>query len=233
MNPSTEDKVTATQAHAVNPLDNIVENTEARKQAEAAKADSLTAQVYAKDANAYIIALGRDYGLSAAHALNMIHLIGGKPCLSAGARATFLKQAGYSWMAVVLTDEECRLRFTYKGEPMLDANGKPLEVSFTMKDADKAGFIANSRGSGKVGNYDKFGRNMLFARCISNFHRWFATEVMGATVYDVGEVPLTDVIEVTEQKTVDKAAALRGRLTDAANEAALAAQAVNGMEVAQ
>lgn len=215
MNPNTETAPQPAVAVAANPLDNIIENTEARSQAEAAKADLLTADVYAKNANAYVIALGRDYGLSPAHALNMIHLIGGKPSLGAGARATFLKQAGYDWRPVVFNDDEVRLRFAYKGESMLDANGKPLELSFTIKDAERANFIVNSRGTGKVGNYDRFPKNMLFARCISNFHRFFASEVIGATTYDVGEVPLENVIEVTEQKTMDKATELRERLAAA------------------
>ena len=197
MNPQQTPEAPA-QTAPRNALDDIVENTMARMQAEAAKADRLSAQVYSNDANAYAIALGRDYGLQPAHALNMIHIIGDKPCLSAGARATFLKQAGYDWRPVVFTDDEVRLRFTYKGTPMLDANEKPLELSFTIKDAERANFVPNSRGSDKIGNYDKFPRNMLFARCISNFHRFFAAEVIGSTVYDRGEIPMEEIIAATE-----------------------------------
>jgi hypothetical protein len=197
-------------------LDSIVENQEARKQAEAAIADGIAAKRYQDNPNAYVIALGRDYGLQPAHALNMIHIIGGKPVLSAGARATMLKQHGYDWRPVVFTDQEVRLRFTLRGEPMLDANGKPLEVGMTIAEAERAQFVQNSRGSGKVGNYDKFPKNMLMARVISNFHRWFASEVMGATVYDAGEVSMDAVIEATEQrvqsKTESAAEALKERL---------------------
>lgn len=207
MNPQQTPEAPAQTATAPRSIfDDIVENTLARQQAEQAKSDKLTAQAYAQDANAYAIALGRDYGLAPAHALNMIHIIGGKPCLSAGARATFLRQAGYDWRPVRMDDEECRLRFKYRGEWMTDANDKPLEVSFTIKDAERAQFVANSRGSGKIGNYDKFPKNMLYARCISNFHRFFAAEVIGATVYDRGEVPLEEVIAVTEADMASKSA---------------------------
>jgi hypothetical protein len=131
---------------------------------------------------------------------------------------------------VVFTDQEVKLRFTYKGEPMLDANGKPLEVGMTIADAERAQFVQNSRGSGKIGNYDKFPKNMLMARVISNFHRWFASEVMGATVYDAGEVSMDAVIEATEQrvtaKTESAAEALKERLQ-------AAAEVVQVMEVAQ
>jgi hypothetical protein len=211
-------------------LDSIVENQEARKQAEAAIADGIAAKRYQDNPNAYVIALGRDYGLQPAHALNMIHIIGGKPVLSAGARSSMLKQHGYDWRPVVFTDQEVRLRFTLNGEPMLDANGKPLEVGMTIAEAERAQWVQNSRGSGKVGNYDKFPKNMLMARVISNFHRWFASEVMGATVYDAGEVSMDAVIEATEQrvqsKTESAAEALKERLQ-------AAAEVVQVMEVAQ
>jgi hypothetical protein len=211
-------------------LDSIVENQEARKQAEAAIADGIAAKRYQDNPNAYVIALGRDYGLQPAHALNMIHIIGGKPVLSAGARATMLKQHGYDWRPVIFTDQEVRLRFTLRGEPMLDANGKPLEVGMTIAEAERAQWVQNSRGSGKVGNYDKFPKNMLMARVISNFHRWFASEVMGATVYDAGEVSMDAVIEATEQrvqsKTESAAEALKERLQ-------AAAEVVQVVEVAQ
>lgn len=205
MNPQQTPEAPAQTATAPRSVfDDIVENTIARQQAEAAKADKLSAKTYSEDPHAYAIALGRDYGLQPAHALNMIHIIGGKPCLSAGARATFLKQAGYDWRPVRMDDEEVRLRFTYKGAPMVDANDKPLELSFTIKDAERAQFVANSRGSGKIGNYDKFPRNMLFARCISNFHRFFAAEVIGSTVYDRGEVPMEEIIAATEERMASK-----------------------------
>jgi hypothetical protein len=191
---------TTSARHGRSIFDDIIENTEARKQAEQAKADKICGQTYGEDPRAYVIALGRDYGLGSAHALQMIWVDPktGKPNLYAGARATFLQQAGYDWRPVVMTDEEVRLRFMLRGEWMKDANDKPLEVSYTFQDAEKAEFVARARGDKKTGNYDKFPKNMLFARCISNFHRWFAPHVIGATVYDQGEVNIESVIAATE-----------------------------------
>lgn len=210
MNPQQAPEAPAQTATAPRSIfDDLIENTEARRQAEQAKSDKLAAKAYSEDAQAYAIALGRDYGLDAAHALNMIHVINGKPCLSANARATFLKQAGYDWRPTKdgFTDERVRLRFFYKGQPMQDADGGHLELEYTIKDAERANFVQNSRGTnGKIGNYDKFPKNMLFARCISNFHRFFAAEVIGATVYDRGEVPLEEVIAVTEEDMASKSA---------------------------
>jgi len=203
-------------------LDDIIENQAARAQAEGAKADQLTAKIYANDPNAYAIAMGRDLGLNAALALQNIHIIGGKPALGAGARAMFLAQAGYSWRPVVHTDKQCTLRFYFRGDGMTDVDGKPLDVTITMEDAERAGWVANSRGTGKVGNYDKIPKNMLFARVISNFHRWYAPHVVGAQVYDVGEVTMENVIAATESKSASKLNELEAELVTATAEKAAA-----------
>jgi hypothetical protein len=198
-------------------LDDIIENQAARAQAEGAKADQLTAKIYANDPNAYAIAMGRDLGLNAALALQNIHIIGGKPALGAGARAMFLAQAGYSWRPVVHTDKACTLRFYFRGDGMTDVDGKPLDVTITMQDAERAGWVENSRGKdakpGTKGNYDKIPKNMLFARVISNFHRWYAPHVVGAQVYDVGEVTMENIIAATESKSASKLDALEAELT--------------------
>ena len=201
------------QTMAKSVLDDIIENQAARAQAEGAKADQLTAKIYANDPNAYAIAMGRDLGLNAALALQNIHIIGGKPALGAGARAMFLAQAGYRWRPVVHTDKQCTLRFWDNAGPMTDVDGKPLDVTITMEDAERAGWVENSRGSGKKGNYDKIPKNMLFARVISNFHRWYAPHVVGAQVYDVGEVTMENVIAATESKSASKLDALEAELT--------------------
>ena len=196
-------------------LDDIIENQAARAQAEGAKADQLTARIYANDPKAYAIAMGRDLGLNAALALQNIHIIGDKPALSAGARALFLRQAGYKWLPVVHTDKICTLRFWEAGTLMTDVDGKPLDVTITMEDAERAGWVQNSRGDKKVGNYDKVPKNMLFARVISTFHRWYAPHVVGAQVYDVGEVTMENVIAATEGKTASKLDALEAELVTA------------------
>jgi hypothetical protein len=50
--------------HSRSIFDDMVENHQARAQAEQAKADKICAETYANNANAYVIALGRDYGLA-------------------------------------------------------------------------------------------------------------------------------------------------------------------------
>ena len=109
---------------------------------------------------------------------------------------------------------------------MLDVNDKPLRVTFTMKDAEKAGYVQNSRGKdGKTGNYDKIPGNMLFARMITNFHKWHAAEVDGATLADQTDI-LDAVVTETEKniasKSLSKVEELKERLAEAKPEEAKA-----------
>lgn len=231
MSPAVEEPVVQVQEEApkkqtpmnatIEMMESIISET-ARNQYEQAVADRYMAQTYAKGAGMSeddartIIALGRDYGWGAAHSLTRLFMQGGRPRLFAEARANMLAQAGYKWMPVVHTDTECTYQFKYKGEWMLDVNDKPLRLTFTMKQAEKAGYVQNSRGKeGKHGNYDKIPENMLFARMITNFHKWHAAEVDGAAMADPNEL-LDAVVSETEKniaaKSVTKVEELKERL---------------------
>lgn len=212
------------QVYRENPLDSIVENTEARKAAEGAKANALMAQAHAQMAKVYapqnemasqIIGLGADFGMNAAMSLASFDLIGGKLALKAVTRGRFLHEAGYRWVPVKHDATVCRLRFKHIREPLEDADGKPLEVEFSFAQAEKAGYVTNSRGTNKQGNYDKIPENMLFARCISNFHRWYAPHVYGSTIPDKVDLTLEAVAEATDrigEKSDAKIEALKERL---------------------
>ena len=209
-------------------LDNLIENHEARRQAEASIADGISAAKYAKgagvdpDSATYIIALGRDFGLNAAQSLQAIDLIGGRPALRAMYKAAFLIQAGYSWKVIKHDDTISSYRFYLRGEALTDAEDKPLNISFSMDEANKAGYVEKARGKdGKTpGNYDKIPKNMLFARMISNFHRWHAPQVMGATMPEVGELIDAAIIETeSRMERSSLAASLSEKLTAAKAEA--------------
>ena len=217
MSPAVEEPVVQVQEEApkkqapmnatIEMMESIISAT-ARNQYEQAVADRYMAQTYAKGAGMSeddartIIALGRDYGWGAAHSLTRLFMQGGRPRLFAEARANMLAKAGYKGVPVIHNDTECTYQFKYKGEWMLDVNGNPLRVTFTMKDAEKAGYIENARGKnakpGEKGNYDKIPANMLFARMITNFHKWHAAEVDGAAMADPNEL-LDAVVSETEK----------------------------------
>jgi len=200
-------------------FDDILDAT-VRAQAEQAKADMLMGRTYgpgmgiAAEAAALKIAFGRDYGFGPAQSLRFIHLINGAPALEASGRSNLLAKAGYEWRPVKHDSTECRMRFWRRGEPMLDAHGAQLEVTFTMADAERAGFAQGSRGKGDKGNYDRVPMNMLFARCLANFHRWYAPEVDGSGMLEPTEITLDEVVRATEveAKTNDAVAQLRERL---------------------
>lgn len=218
------------QSAVIETLGSIIDET-ARRQYELVLADRYAAQTYAKGAGVdeddarTIIALGRDYGWGPAHSLQRLYMRDGKPHLYAEARASMLAQAGYRWVPVKHDDKECTYQFKYKGEWMTDVNDKPLRVTMTMAEAESAGWVKNSRGKepNAKGNYDKIPKNMLFARMITNFHRWHAAEVDGSTMLDQTDM-LTRVVDATEQqiaaKTDSAVEALKEKLSEVANAAA-------------
>ncbi len=218
---------TVTESKAPGLLDDILDQT-VRRQAEQAKADALMGRTYGPgmgmtaETAALKIAYGRDFGFGPAQSLTMIHLVDGNPTLAAVGRSNLLKRAGYDWRpegADGLSDKICRMRFYRNGEEMKFPDGTPLILSFSMEEAIQAGYVERARGKGSKGNYDKVPKNMLFARNITNFHRWFAAEVDGSTLPDVNELTMEDVMNATERsitaKTVESAEILRERLTAA------------------
>jgi len=122
------------------------------------------------------IMIGRDLGLSATQALMNLHIIEGKPELSANLQATLVRRApGYDYRVAKLTDEGCAIEFLRDGESLGMS-------TFTIKDAQKAGL------AGK-GVWKSYPRNMCFARAMSNGVAFFCPEVTGGIrIYSEGEV---------------------------------------------
>lgn len=121
------------------------------------------------------IAIGRDYGFSAAESMQHIELIQGRPSIAAHARAAKMKAAGYSWKFTQFDAAACRLVvYDPKGEEMGDA-------AFSMDDAKRMGLAAKD-------NWVKNPRNMLYCRAISNAQRWYAPEVMSAALASKEEI---------------------------------------------
>jgi hypothetical protein len=97
-----------------------------------------------------------------------IHLIQGKPTIGAGLMAQRVKKSGkYTYNVLQLTDAICEIEFIQLPKTVL---GKS---TFTIEDAKKAG----------TKNIDRFPKNMLFARAISNGVRWFTPDIYDSVVY--------------------------------------------------
>ena len=137
----------------------------------------------AKDASQALakILVARDLGLSPTEGLMGIHIVEGKPELSANLQASFVKRApGYDYRIVEHTDEVCEISYTHEGKEI----GRSR---FSMDDARRAG-LANR------GPWKSYPRNMLFARAMSNGVAFHCPGVTGGMrVYHEGEIDSTAV----------------------------------------
>jgi len=124
------------------------------------------------------ILAGSELGISPFASMAGIHIIQGKPTIGAGLMAARVKSFGkYGYKVVEHNQEICSLDF-FKGEEKLGNS------TFTIEDAKKAG----------TKNMDKFPKNMLFARAISNGVKWYTPDIYDMPVY---------VPEEMQQLTVD------------------------------
>ena len=114
------------------------------------------------------IMAGQEFGIPPFAAMSGIHLIQGRPTIGAGLMAQRVKKSGkYTYNVLQLTDSICELEFIQLPKTIL---GKS---TFTIEDAKKAG----------TKNIDRFPKNMLFARAISNGVRWFTPDIYESVVY--------------------------------------------------
>ena len=114
------------------------------------------------------IMAGAEIGFGPFASMQGVNIIKGHPSYNANMLSSSVKSSGkYDYRVVELTDENCNLMF-YE-------NGKEAGPStFNLADARKAG----------TSNLDKYPRNMLFARAMSNGVRWYCPDVTnGNAVY--------------------------------------------------
>lgn len=163
------------------------------------------------------ILAGNELGIPAFAAMTGIHVIKGKASIGANLMAAKVRASQrYDYIELQHDDQGCRIAFYEKefsrdikdlrrafakGELTRKQFEERIEVlslgvsTFTKEDAAKAG----------TQNMQKFPRNMLFARAMSNGVKWFCPDIflgtpvyvpeeMGATVDDEGNV--VEVIEV-------------------------------------
>jgi hypothetical protein len=119
------------------------------------------------------ILAGQELGLPPFAAMTGIHLINGRPSIGANLMAATIKKSGrYDYKVATLTETLCEIVFLERGQEI----GRS---KFSLDDARKAG----------TKNLDKFPRNMLFARAISNGVKWFCPDTFGgAPVYTPEEL---------------------------------------------
>jgi len=124
------------------------------------------------------IIAGQELGFPPVQAMTSINIIKGQVSLSALAMAALIKKhPKYDYEIVEHTDEVCRLKLLEwrpgQVEPRVLGESK-----FDIEDAQKAG----------TQNMQKFPRNMLFARAISNAARWTFADVFMGPIYTPEEL---------------------------------------------
>lgn len=141
------------------------------------------------------IMAGREIGIGPFASVNGIHIINGKPAIGSNLMASAVKGSGrYDYRVIELTNSVCRLEFRQRMGDKWEVIGTS---EFTADDARKAG----------TKNMDKFPRNMLFARAMSNGVRFYTPDIFnGNSVYVPEELGANvdgegNVIDVTPPRT--------------------------------
>jgi len=113
---------------------------------------------------------GQEMGFGAFASMTGIYIIQGRPSVGANLMASAVKSnPRYDYRIKEISEEKCSIEFF----EMVDGKKESIGVStFTISEARKAG----------VKNLDKYARNMLFARAMSNGIRWFCPDVFSGNV---------------------------------------------------
>ena len=120
------------------------------------------------------ILFGRELGLSPIVSMVGIHIIEGKPSVSANTLAALIKRSGrYDYRVTAWDSTQCVLMFRQKTDGKWEEVG---ESSFTMDDAKRAGVSTK-------GVWTKYPKAMLFARAISQGERTYCPDVSACALY--------------------------------------------------
>lgn len=119
------------------------------------------------------ILAGREMGFGEIASMTGIHVINGRVSIGANLMAAAVKKSGkYDYRVLQMDESACEIEYFQGGQSI----GKS---KFTLADARKAG----------TKNLDKYPRNMLFARAMSNGVRWYCPDALGgAPVYTPEEL---------------------------------------------
>jgi hypothetical protein len=129
------------------------------------------------------IMAGAEMGISPFASMAGIHIIQGKPTIGAGLMAARVKGFGkYDYKVIEHNEKVCSIEY-FQGKESIGVS------TFTLEDAKKAG----------TKNLDKFPKNMLFARAMSNGVKWYTPDIYEAPVYVPEEMEhITEDVQVVE-----------------------------------
>jgi hypothetical protein len=128
---------------------------------------------------------GAELGFGPLASMNGIHIVSGKPTLSAALIGAAIKRSGkYNYRIRSHDEFACDLEF-FEGKESIGHS------TFTREDATRAKLTTGRNAH----TWLAYPRNMLFARAISNGARWFTPDVFGGPVYTPEELGM----EVNEE----------------------------------
>lgn len=122
------------------------------------------------------ILMGAEFGFTPAASMNAFHIVQGKMQMSGVAIGTLIKRSGkYDYRIRTHTQDECAIEFFQDGESL-------GTETFTIKDAQRQG----------TQNTQKYPKNMLFNRAMSNGAKFYTPDIFGGqAVYSDGEIEET------------------------------------------
>lgn len=142
------------------------------------------------------IMAGAEMGISPFAAMSGIHIIQGKPTIGAGLMAARVKGFGkYDYKVIEHNEKICSIEYFEKSASGLKSLGTS---TFTIDDAKKAG----------TKNLERFPKNMLFARAMSNGVKWYTPDIYESPVYvpeemeSVTEDAAVEVIETPKKRVL-------------------------------
>ena len=135
------------------------------------------------------IMAGAELGIGPIASMRGIDIIKGEVSLAAGMVAALVRKSGsYDYSIQRWDSEACEIVFYRHGKAL-----NPVS-SFTMSDARTAGLGGS--------NYQKFPRNMLFARAMTNGARIHCPDVFVGSVYTADELGSEVVLDAVEAPVV-------------------------------
>lgn len=146
------------------------------------------------------ILAGLECGFGAFASMAGVHIIQGKPTLSANLMANAVKRSGrYNYRVTNHDDQGCTIEFFERWDGKWQGVG---ESSFTLEDAKKANLLNNP-------TWKNYPRNMCFARAMSNGVRWYCPDALGINAYTPEELGANvnedgEIIEVVAQSSASQ-----------------------------
>ncbi len=149
------------------------------------------------------IKAGEELGFSPFISMSGIDIIKGKATIGADLQASLVKDSGkYRYHVKQLDNDACVLEFFER----IDGKWQSLGPSaFSISDAERAGLAG--KGGRNADMYDKFRRNMLFSRAMTQGTTWYTPDLLrsAGTREEVSGFDVDQVITETETPDVQHA----------------------------